>query len=95
MVNDIGKLILLALALIMGGAVVIVGIVQGDQSAQLVGVGIVGPVIGYMTGNGVLAARGEAPSPAYVPRREKVAERVAGKVAKRVLDQAREDGEVV
>lgn len=94
MINDIGKIVLLTVGLLIFGAALVLGIVLHDSTALTTGAAGVGTIIGYMTGNGVLAARGEAPSPAYVPRHEAIAERVAGKVAKRVLDVAREDGEV-
>lgn len=93
MVNDIGKIILLTAGLLSGVGLAITGVIVHDSQALTAGVGMAMGVIGYMTGNGVLAARGEPPSPAYVPRHEKVAERVATKVAKRVLDQAKFDEE--
>jgi len=74
MVNDIGKLVLLAVGLVGGFVVVVVGAVTHDSATLTTGVAIVGPVIGYMTGNGVLAARGQAPSPVLVPTPEKIAE---------------------
>lgn len=93
MINDVGKVILLTVGLVIFGTALVLGIILHDPTALTTGAGGVGTIVGYMTGNGVLAARGEAPSPAYVPRHEKVAERVASKVAKRVLDVAREDAE--
>lgn len=62
-VNDPGKFRLLAMALGGGFAIILVAIVMRDPASAVIGVGIVGPVIGYMTGNGVLARKGLAPEP--------------------------------
>jgi len=68
MLNDYGKLYLLGLSMILGTIVGTVLIVVGEVAA---GVGIVsgtvGTTVGYLTGNGALATRGEAPSPVYTP----------------------------
>lgn len=77
MLNDYGKLWLLLTAMIGGFAIIVAGIITGDSTAQLTGVGIVGPVVGYLTGNGVLARTGQAPSPVVVPSDPKVRRRLA------------------
>jgi hypothetical protein len=68
MLNDYGKLYLLGLSMILGTLVGTVLIVVGEVAA---GVGIVsgtvGTTVGYLTGNGALATRAEAPSPVFVP----------------------------
>jgi hypothetical protein len=73
MVNDYGKLYLLALAMILGaifsGILAIVG--QVTAAVGIFGM-TVGTAVGYLTGNGVLAAKGEAPSPVYVPTPEQI-----------------------
>lgn len=84
MVNDIGKLILLTIGLLSGVAIIILGVVLHDGTSVTVGVGIVGPVVGYMTGNGVLAARGEAPSPAYTPTHEKITDKAISAAAEAI-----------
>lgn len=61
--NDIGKLWVLLLAL--AGAILLRAIGAIDD---VVFIGVVGPVIGYVTGNGRLAVRHEAPSPILVPK---------------------------
>lgn len=77
MVNDIGKLVLLAIGLLGGIAVVVIGSVTHDSATVTTGVAIIGPVLGYMTGNGVLAARGEAPSPVYAPSPDRIERKAA------------------
>jgi len=76
MLNDYGKFYLLLLAMILGTVVGIVLILVGEATA---GAGIVGTtlgsIIGYLTGNGMLAARGEAPSPVYTPTPETLAQK--------------------
>lgn len=62
-VNDPGKLLILALALI--GAMVLRGVGAIDD---VVFVGIAGPIIGYVTGNGNIARKGEHPSPVIAPK---------------------------
>lgn len=73
MVADVGKLVALVVGLLLGGAIIILGVVLKDQGAQLTGVGIVGPIVGYLTGNGVLARRGQAPSAVLVAKPDKIA----------------------
>jgi len=62
-INDHGKLFLLALALILATVLGVVGVFSGEVVAGLFLV-----VIGYVTGNGVLAIRGKSPSPLLSPR---------------------------
>jgi hypothetical protein len=57
-VNDVGKLGVLLVALIGAFAGLLTGTID-DTTA----VAIIGPIIGYVTGNGVLAARKQASSP--------------------------------
>jgi len=88
MVNDIGKLAVLLVALVGGLSIIALALMKGDTAALTVGVGIVGPVIGYVTGNGVLAARGEAPSPVIVPTNARLTSKlVAEAVGQDRLDQ--------
>lgn len=71
-IHDPGKLAVLLVCLV-GGFVLIIG---GTEPTA--GVGIVTAVLGYVTGNGVLAARKRPPSPAIVPtlaRPEEAADR--------------------
>jgi len=68
MLNDVGKLVVLCLTLVGGFSLIIIGEITHDPTLATVGVGFVGPVVGYVTGNGVLAARGKAPSPVLVPK---------------------------
>lgn len=65
MVHDVGKLTLLAVTLL--GMFVLRSTGQIDDAGFY---SIVGAVVGYLTGNGVLAARNKAPSPAIGPRPE-------------------------
>jgi len=55
-VHDPGKLLLLGIALV--GGLVLAGLGQAE------GWGVVLYVVGYLTGNGRLAARGKSPVPA-------------------------------
>lgn len=59
-INDHGKLLLLLIALVGGIGLAFVG--------NDVGAPIVTAVLGYITGNGVLAVRRKAPSLALVPK---------------------------
>lgn len=56
--NDHGKLLILLTALI--GAIALRMV---DAIDATVFTGVVGHIVGYVTGNGVLAKKGEAPSP--------------------------------
>lgn len=62
-VNDYGKLAGLLVAMLCVTALSIAGRIPGEAAA-----GVIVAVAGYMTGNGVLARRGSAPSPVLVPR---------------------------
>lgn len=57
-VLDPGKMLLFALALVGGFALILV-----DRSPE-VGGGVILYILGYLTGNGRLAARGKLPVPA-------------------------------
>lgn len=65
MVHDVGKLALLAVTLVGMFALRAVG--QIDDAGFY---SVTGAVVGYLTGNGVLAARRQRPSPAIAPRGE-------------------------
>lgn len=65
-VADFGKLTLLAFGMLIGGTVLVLGIVRADSAAQLVGSNMVTAVLLYITGNGVLARNGLAPSSVLV-----------------------------
>ena len=84
MVNDVGKIILLSIGLLIFGACLVLGIMLEDPVALTTGATGVGTIIGYMTGNGVLAARGEAPSPAYVPSPQKVTDKAVSAAAEAI-----------
>ena len=75
MLNDYGKLWLIALSMILGTAMSTVLILTDNAVA---GTGIfgstVGVAIGYLTGNGVAAARAQAPSPVFVPTEQAIAD---------------------
>jgi hypothetical protein len=75
--NDYGKLIVLVIAMLGGFAMIVVGAVVHDSSLYTPGVGIVTMALGYVTGNGVLASQGKAPSPVIVPSDRKVRRRLA------------------
>ena len=64
--NDWGKLLALLVVALTGAAICIVSLVQG-HGVDPAGVAMVTSVLGYVTGNGVLAAKKSAPSPVYVP----------------------------
>lgn len=72
MVSDIGKLAVLLVALVGGLVLLILGLVLHDQTMVPIGSSITMTVVGYVTGNGVLARRGQAPSPVIVPSNDKV-----------------------
>lgn len=76
MISDYGKLSVLVLGLLTGAVVVVIGVVTHDQVAITTGTAIIGPIIGYVTGNGVLARRGDAPSPVIVPTDARIVRRV-------------------
>lgn len=67
MVNDHGKLLVLLVAMAGGFAMVLLGALVPVAGAGLItpGVGLVASVLGYVTGNGVLAVKGQRPSPAF------------------------------
>lgn len=77
MLNDYGKLIVLIVALVGGFGLAIAGLVVGDSSIYTPAFSVVATVIGYVTGNGVLARTGQAPSPIVVPSDPKVRRRLA------------------
>lgn len=58
--NDYGKLILLVLILVTTGVLGALHVIDAD-AVKLV----LATELGYITGNGVLARRGEAPSPVF------------------------------
>lgn len=62
-VADPGKLLLLLVAMIGGLVLAIVGALTHDAGVLASGVGLAGTSLGYVTGNGRLAARGAAPQP--------------------------------
>lgn len=66
MLNDYGKLILLTTAVV--GAIVMMITHTVSETA---GVGIIMAVVGYVTGNGRLATRGEQPSQLLTSQRQK------------------------
>jgi len=72
MVNDVGKMVLLGIALIGGLLFATVGLIRNVPEAYATGFGLIGTVVGYLCGNGVNAARGEAPSPVFVPTPERI-----------------------
>lgn len=72
--NDFGKLIVLLVVALGGIALCIISLLQGN-GVDAVGASIVTGVLGYVTGNGVLAAKGSAPSPVYAPNDDKIVER--------------------
>ena len=68
-INDPAKLALLAIALIGGIAMAIVGAVVGDTGALAqAGTSLSTLALGYLAGNGRLASRGEPPAPVAVPK---------------------------
>lgn len=69
MVHDVGKLALLAVTLVGMFGLRLVG--QIDDAGFY---SVTGAVVGYLTGNGVLAARRRPPSPAIGPRDDLEAE---------------------
>lgn len=62
-IQDPAKLILMGLAMVIGAVVLVLGVVLDNDSATTTGVGIIGPVVGYLTGNGRLSRSGAAPVP--------------------------------
>ena len=66
--NDIGKMALLALVAIIAGA----GLATGKLT-ETAAVGVLGTIVGYLTGNGVNAVRRNAPSPVIVARETEIA----------------------
>lgn len=64
-VNDLGKLGLLAGIVAAATLLAMVGRISGDAA-----LGVLIYVAGYLTGNGVLARRRQAPSTALAPRLE-------------------------
>lgn len=62
--NDPAKFLLLFVAMIGGFVSLLVAQVMKDPTALAFGAGIIGTVVGYLTGNGVLAKNGRMPEPA-------------------------------
>ena len=92
MLNDYGKLAVLIVAMVGGFAMILVGYVVGDSSELVTpGVGIVMAALGYVTGNGVLASRGQAPSPVMVPSDSRVRRRLAQVVVQELEADDAED----
>lgn len=69
MLSDYGKLIILSIGLI--GAIVLLATHTIDDAA---GVGLITGIIGYVTGNGVLATTNKPPSVVLAPKYEPPAE---------------------
>lgn len=67
-VHDLGKLVLLGIGLVGGLAMVLLG-----RSPET-GAGLCIYILGYLTGNGVLAKSGKAPSPALVVSQDRLDE---------------------
>jgi hypothetical protein len=72
MVADVGKMAVLVTALVIAGVVLVLGIIRTDTAATLIGSNLVTAVVLYVTGNGVLARNGQAPSPVLVARPDRV-----------------------
>lgn len=62
-VADYGKMGLLLAILLVAGVLGWAGVIAADTVQYVLAV-----ELGYLTGNGVLARRGEAPSPVMAPR---------------------------
>lgn len=62
-VNDPGKL--LGMVLIVASATVLVSLGRIGSDAYI---GIIGPIVGYLFGNGRLATRGIRNQPVFVPK---------------------------
>jgi hypothetical protein len=61
--HDLGKLAVLLVTVVCATVLLALGVIP-----DAAGVGIITAALGYVTGNGRLAVRGEAPSPAVSPR---------------------------
>jgi hypothetical protein len=72
-VNDPGKLLVLLAAVV--GAVVLLALGAISESA---GVGIISAALGYVTGNGRLAQRGDPPTPTIGTRPDHVVDEAPG-----------------
>jgi len=64
-INDHGKLLLLTLLVLVSAVLAALHVLE-PSDARLILVG----VFGYVTGNGVLAVKGQSPSPAIGPRND-------------------------
>lgn len=82
--NDIGKLAGLLLIAAMAG-----GLLGTGRMSEGVAAGIIGGVVGYLTGNGVNAVRRNAPSPVLVPRMpdEHVEDEAVVEAARRLVSE--------
>lgn len=71
-VNDPGKMLLLSIGLVGGFLTLFAGIIVKDSGATAAGLTIVSLILGYLTGNGVLARSGKAPEPAIRSARQQL-----------------------
>lgn len=71
-VNDPGKMLLLSIGLVGGFLTLFAGIFTKDTGATAAGLTIVSLILGYLTGNGVLAKSGKAPQPAIRSSRQRL-----------------------
>lgn len=67
-VLDPAKMLLLSIALVGGFSLAIAGGLTHEAAMLTSGVGIIGSVVGYLTGNGRLAAKEQEPVPVIAHR---------------------------